>query len=151
MNCEAVTLYQALGAKNQIILGNTGKIYVLDETKHTDDGGVLDITIETVPLPEVQQGVPVTQKHRLHAVSWQVLSAPPTQGYVVTVTATDVDNPSNANARTLTQFSQEMFINLALTARQFRLKWTLTTATDFDLLSFGYKYQSVHRPYTTQQ
>lgn len=150
LQADSATLYQTLSDKNKIIIGNTGFVYALRETIHDDDGVAIPVLWESGPLPEVDEQAPITQQHRLHHVTWQIKTAPPTMGHVVTVRVIDMDDATNFMQLVVYQTETKVLLPITVTARQFRIRMSVLTTQDFDPVSFGYKYQTLHRPYWRQ-
>lgn len=148
MAVESSTLYQSLDNTNQIIVGHRGKIYVLSDDAHNDDGTPIAVMIQTGPLPEPTEDESANMLKRLHEVYWQVGSAPPVSGYTVRLTITDVDKPTNRVVRIFQQYTREVRVPVGLVARQWTMRIRIITDRDYNPLGFGMNYQLLHRPYT---
>ena len=150
MQTDSATLYQSMGAKNTIIIGDEGNIYRLDEDNHNDDGAPIPQVWETLALPEDTPEIQATSMKRLHAITWQTKDLPPSSGYKITVVVTDIDDTTNKISRNVTQTTNKMRVPIGLKARQWRIWWYVETSFDFDMISFGHMFQIMHRPYTKQ-
>ena len=148
LQADTSLVYQTLSRKNQLVIGDAGNLYVLEDAQHTDDGLPISLVILSAPYPIPSDKEPLTTAKRLHEVTWQLRTAPPTGGQLVTISVYDVDDPTNSNSRTITQTTQKANVQLALNnARQWHFRWDITTNQDYDILAIGYKYQVLNRPY----
>lgn len=150
LEADSATLYQTLSDNNKIIIGNVGYIYSLDEEIHADDGVGIPFLWESGPLPEASADENTTVQHRLHRIMWQIKTVPPTAGHLLTVKVIDMDDETNLTQLTLVQTETKMLLPITVTARQFRIRISGTVAQDFDIVSFGYTYQTLNRPYWRQ-
>jgi len=152
LQADCAIIYQTLAQPNQMLIGDAGNIYVLTDAQHHDDGHAISLIRTSIPYPIPSQDAPLTSPKRLWDVMWQVRTAPPAAGYLVTVSATDVDNPANTVSRTLTQTQARVIVRLPLSGvRQWVFRWDLTTDQDYDIISLGYKYQVLQRRYARYQ
>lgn len=151
MQADSATLYQSLTNTNKIIIGDAGYIYALKENVHDDDGVNIPLVIETGPLPEADAESSTTAQHRLHRIMWQLFTKPPVKGHEITVRVTDMDDSTNYKEMTVRQTTTKLLLPITITARQFRIKWKVDVTQDFDIVSFGYAYQTLNRPYWKQQ
>ena len=150
MQVDAATLYQSMGSKNTIIVGDEGNIYKLDEDHHNDDGSPIPVVYETLALPEDTPDIQATSMKRLHSITWQTKDLPPSSGHKVIVVVTDIDDTTNKITRNVTQTTNKMRVPIGLKARQWKIWWYVDTSFDFDMISFGHMFQIMHRPYTKQ-
>lgn len=150
MQADAATLYQALSVRNTLIVGDAGAIYVLDEYQHDDDGVPIPTVYETMPLPEDTTEDTITTQKRLHYITWQLKTPPPSAGYKVNVKVVDVDDETNFITRTITQTKAKERVQIGLRARQWRIRWQFESTQDIDMLSFGQAIQIVSTPYAKQ-
>lgn len=157
MATDAAVLYQANNQPNQIIMGDAGKIYLLEETRHLDDGKPILNVWQSGPLPEPEPGnglVAISQK-RIHEFWWQIAEEPPAGGYDVTLNFIDIDDPGNPLVtssgeivRRVTQTTRKQRIQVGLRCRQFKVRISVTTDRDYCITSWGIKGQQLERPYT---
>jgi hypothetical protein len=151
LEADSATLYQTLSDRNKIIVGNAGHVYALREESHTDSGVNIPMLWESGPLPEDSEEETITMQHRLHALTWQVKTPPPVDvGYTVAVSVIDMDDSANLTAKTVIQTETKVLVPITITARQFRIRLSVSVNQDFDIVSFGYSYQSLNRPYWRQ-
>jgi hypothetical protein len=149
MAADAGTVYQTNNASNKIIIGDAGNLYLVDPDLHSDDGVPVPLVIQTGPLPGVEDNLPANVKKRIHEVSWQVATPPPTGGYIVWVTIMDVDNPTtNYRQLVVQQTTQQVLVRVGLECRQFKIRMEVTTNQTYDLITIGVKGQLLHKPYT---
>lgn len=150
LSAEVVTLYQNIALPNQILLGEAGNLYVLDEASLTDNGAGIPVVEETGPLPPPPSGnaeYATTSEKRLHEVWWQVATPPPAAGHAVTLTITDQDNAAYVVQKHVTQTTTKMRVQITMKARQWRIAWRVIPTTDFDIVSRGCSFQVVDGPY----
>lgn len=147
MGADSATLYQTLSNFNKIIIGNNGAVYALEEDVHSDDGVAIPVTVESGPLPEATPDESTTMQHRVHRIVWQISTPPPTRGHRVTIKLTDVDDSTNFTQLIIQQTETKLLLPMTITARQFRIRITVSVTQDYDPISFGYTYQSLNRPY----
>jgi hypothetical protein len=147
LEADSATLYQTLSKNNKIIIGNLGYAYSLREDVHTDDNVKIPIVWTSGPLPEVDDQTTTTMQHRLHYITWQIRTAPPSTGHLVTVKVIDMDDATNFSQLTVLQTETKMMLPIPLVARQFRIRLSASVAQDYDIMSFGYSYQEMNRPY----
>jgi hypothetical protein len=149
---DVATLYQNIAKPNQILLGDSGNVYVLDETASNDDGAGIEVIEESGPLPPPLQGespeYPATSDKRLHEVWWQVATQPPAEGHLVTVTVTDQDHPDYKVVRKVLQTDTKMRVQISMRARQWRIQLKIIPTTDFDVVNRGCSFQVIDGPYT---
>ena len=150
---EVATLYQNIAQPNQILIGEAGNVYVLDEAATSDDGAGIEVIEETGPLPKPLAGdnpeYTVTSEKRLHEVWWQVASPPPRGGHLVTLTITDQDNAAYTVSKTVTQLTTKMRVQIHMKARQWRIMLRVVPTSAFDVVSRGCIFQVVDGPYAS--
>jgi hypothetical protein len=150
---EVACLYQNIAQPNQILIGEAGNVYVLDESMSSDDGAGIEYIEETGPLPPPLSGESpeyhATRDKRLHEIWWQVATQPPLGGHLVTVTVTDQDNEAYTLSRTVVQTTTKMRVQMSMKARQWRLMLRVVPTTDFDVVSRGCSFQVVDGPYAS--
>ena len=148
LQADAALVYQTLASPNQMFIADAGNIYLLTDDQHHDEGQAISIIRTSIPYPIPSEKDPLTSPKRLWDVMWQIRTAPPASGIVVTISATDVDTPTNTVEVTLTQTTQKVIVRLPLSgARQWVFRWDVTTTQDYDIISLGYKYQIMNRRY----
>lgn len=143
LDADSMLLYQPANAPNSLIIGNDGHLYVLDDEYATDDGKAIPITLISCPLPEVdaQQGITASSRKRFQSVWWELATKPPTLGYRITVTLTDVNDPTNTVTRYVTQTTNRMHVDITLRCRQAYLSITTEVGKDFDPVVIGWSFQ----------
>lgn len=150
MRANSAMVYQQQTSKNQIIIGYQGNIYLLDEDTKKDTGITIPLRIETVSLPEVDPSTtgPITGIRRMKEIYWQTNDTPPSSGYQIKLTLVDEDDSTNFVIRNILQYTNKMRVPMSIKCRQFRIIWELSVGTDFDIISYGYTFQNLERPYT---
>jgi hypothetical protein len=141
IEADSLYLYQSTTNKNKVIAGNAGYLYSMSDEVYTDGGNAIPIVISTTPLPAVDDSTDAYTMKRLHSVIWEVHTPPPSSGYEITLTVTDVNDETNTITRTVTQYATRMEVDIALKARQFRIRLSTSVNKDFDLVLLGYKFQ----------
>lgn len=141
LDADNMLLYQPSNGPNQILVANDGHLYVLDDELGTDDGKAIKITLVSGPLPEVQEGVSAASRKRFRRVWWETATAPPSTGYRITVTLTDVNDENNKISRIVTQTTTRMDVDLVLRCRQAYLTLSFEVGRDFDPTVFGWSFQ----------
>jgi hypothetical protein len=149
LSAESTTLYQNISQPNQIIIGEAGNIYVLDENEGDDDGAGIPVTIETGPLPPASQEYPIASLKRLHEVWWAVATLPPAIGHKILLKIIDQDYPNNTRVISVTQFTQIIRVQITIIAKQFRIQWKVVPSTDFDMVNSGCSFQVIEGPYAS--
>lgn len=150
LEADTLYLYQSLTDKNKVIGGNNGFLYVLNEDEFTDAGIAIPIIFTSSPLPEITERVSLSSVKRVHRFKWGVRTPPPSSGYNITLTLTDIDDPSNTTSREVLQRTQEMDVSISISARQFRATLSTSVTTDFDLVYWSYIFQTRDTYGTTQ-
>ncbi len=149
LEADAMFLYQSQSAKNKVLVGNEGIIYVLDEDAKLDAGVPIPLTWISAPLPTVDEDNDAQTMVRTHHIKWAIRTTPPSTGFSVRVTLVDVDTGATTY-RDVVQYTQKMHVHLTLKARQFRIKFEVTGSGDFDLSYLAYTYQSMGVRKTTR-
>lgn len=149
LEADSLFLFQQQNEPNQVLVGNEGSIYRLDDSTALDDGVPIPVTWISAPLPTVDDNNVASTMTRTHDIKWAIRTLPPTTGLTVTLTLIDVDTGVTA-ARTLVQYTQKMHTKLTIRARQFRIQFDVTGATDFDLAYLAYTYQTMGTRKTTR-
>lgn len=151
MVAQSSCIYQSNSAKNAIIIGRNGNLYTLDPGVFDDNGTPITISIQTGPIPAPQQYVDISALKRIHEVSWQTTTVPPTNGYDLKVTLWDVDDIDNQVVRYVNQTDTRVLITgIGLKCRQFKMRIDTTLTSNYDMHGLGLTFQVLHRPYTQQ-
>lgn len=150
LDADALLLYQPRDENSQMLVGNAGHIYILDDSIHTDDSVAIPISIRTVAIPQVDDEVKASSFKRFQHVWWELETAPPSTGYEITVRLTDANDPSNYTQRTVLQYTTRMHITMPLRCRQAYLSLTATVGKDFNPTNMGYSFQQGHVRQTTK-
>ena len=152
LQADSSLVYQTLSAPNALVIGDAGNLYVLEDDIHDDNGAPVECTLVSSPYPMPNPNDPMTGPKRIHEVTWQVRTALPIGGQSVTIGVYDVDNPDHFISKTILQVARKVRVQLSLTnVRQWRFRWNLVTKNEYDIMSIGYKYQVMKRPYAAQQ
>lgn len=147
INADSTLVYQTGGALPKFYIGDAGNIYQLSESVLTDAGAAIPLTIITQALPKISEDYTITTQKRVLEAVWTMATQPPTAGYSVTFTATDVDDPTNVVTKTVAYNTRKVRIPIGLKARQWQFSWVVSVSQDFNILSWGYSFQVTHRPY----
>ena len=150
LGVDSAVLYQTMGDRNKLIVGDAGRIYYLTEDENTDDGVPIRTVYQSGPLPEVDADVTAESQKRIHEFWWQTADDPPSSGWIVVVTFIDADSRA-AVVRRVTQASRKMRVPVGLRCRQFLVRIEVTTATDFAPIAWGIRGQVLGRPNTIKK
>lgn len=151
MAAEAATLYQANNQPNQLLIGDAGNVYLLREDRQLDGGRPITMSWQSGPLPEPGENTPALAPKRIHEFWWQIDEDPRRAGFEVTVTFTDVDDPTNVVVTSIIQRTRKARVIVGLRCRQFQVSLTVTTRFDYAITQWGIRGQIMSRPYTGKQ
>lgn len=140
LDADSLLYYQPQAGNNKIIVGNDGHLYILDDEVFTDDGKAIPISMVSNPIPEVQDDTPASTWKRFQDIWWELNTPPPSSGYTITVSLTDVHNSTNKITRIVTQTSTHMQLRMALRCKQAILSISTTVGKDFDPISIGWSF-----------
>lgn len=147
---ESMLLYQPQDSINYMLVGDGGHLYLLDDEIHTDEDAAIPLTLRSSPLPEASDEVPVSDMKRFQNVWWEIIDAPPSTGYEVTMRLTDVNDPTNFSERIVTQTTTRMYVDLTLRCRQAYLTVLVTVGKNYNITNLGYSFQHMSPRKTTR-
>ena len=141
LDADSMYLYQPNNGPNRILVGNNGHIYQLEDETTTDEDAAIPIELVSGPLPIVSQTVTASSFKRITEVWWDLVDVPPSTGYSVTVTLTDINDATNVNSVVVTQLKTRMYVKLTLRCQQAYLSLKTSVGKDFNVSRYGMKFQ----------